>query len=60
MKPIKRTIKKEPINIKDMVYLNSGGPAMTVTDIQECVTVAWISENGIMNTGIMPLACVHK
>jgi len=49
-------------NIGDVVQLNSGGPALTVTHYgaRDGVFVVWINQDGVAQTTSFPLPCLKK
>ena len=47
------------MKIGDVVYLKSGSPELTVTDVYlENVQVMWISENDVVQRASFPKACL--
>lgn len=53
----------EELELGKLVHLNSGSPALTVTDIdesEEMVTVEWVTESGIPQQAIFPFECVKE
>lgn len=56
-------MKIEECELGKLVHLNSGSPALTITDIDEdegMVTVEWVSEDGRPQQAIFPVECVRE
>jgi len=48
------------MQIGDVVRLKSGGPKMTLTDIEEAsISCVWFDRNGKRQTGVFPAATVE-
>jgi uncharacterized protein YodC (DUF2158 family) len=49
------------MKVGDVVYLNSGSPELTITQIKNGqVWVNWIGYNNEINEAIFPIACVSE
>jgi uncharacterized protein YodC (DUF2158 family) len=48
-----------PFDVGDIVELRSGGPDMTVAEVEEdMIAVVWFDENNIMRTEALNFNCV--
>jgi uncharacterized protein YodC (DUF2158 family) len=48
------------LRVGDVVTLNSGGPKMTVLEVQdEEVHVAWVNDDAELELSWFPRVCVH-
>ena len=50
------------MNIGDIVYLKSGGPALTIKSVHRCevADVTWLDGNETLRSAEFPLVCLTK
>jgi uncharacterized protein YodC (DUF2158 family) len=52
--------REPPLQIGNLVRLNSGGPILLVVDVSNQITVAWRDQSGCAHESTLPEKCLHR